>query len=143
MMATPVNVSISPELLAEIDRLVREGWYRDRSSVIVDALERFVEGKSLLADSPRLLIGFAADALNESKPETALKFVDRGMMLLASHEHPDLSLYRALVELRVQVLLVLERSADAVSALEEARLKLPNNPGVTRWLDQLEKKGMS
>ncbi len=142
-MTTHVSASIPAELLAEMDRLVREGWYRDRPEVILHALERFMDGKSLLGDSPRLLIRFAADALNESRPETALKFVDRGMTLLSSHEHPDLSLYRALVELRVQTLLVLDRQGDALSALEEARLKLPNNPGVTRWLDQLAAKGIS
>ncbi|MEO8217274.1 MAG: ribbon-helix-helix domain-containing protein [Acidobacteriota bacterium] len=142
-MTTHVSASVPEELLAEMDRLVREGWYRDRSEVILQALERFMDGKSLLGDSPRLLIKFAADALNESRPETALKFVDRGMTLLSAHEHPDLSLYRALVELRVQTLLVLDREGDALSALEEARLKLPNNPGVTRWLDQLAAKGIS
>jgi hypothetical protein len=52
----------------------------------------------------------------------------------------DFVLYQALVELRVQILLVMSRDGDALSTLEEAKLKLPNNPSIARWIDKLSKK---
>ena len=44
---------------------------------------------------------------------------------------------QALVELRVQVLLVLGRDRDALAALEEAREQLPNNPSIAKWIEKL------
>jgi predicted negative regulator of RcsB-dependent stress response len=85
-----------------------------------------------------MLHRFAADALNESKPDTALKFVNRALTLLTTQEVTDLNLYQVLVELRVQILLVLGRSAEALSSLEEAQQKLPNNPTIARWIERLQ-----
>ena len=59
--------------------------------------------------------------------------------LLANHDNIDYTLYQALIELDVQILLVLGREADALVVLEEAREKLPNNPTVARWITKLEK----
>jgi hypothetical protein len=58
---------------------------------------------------------------------------------MASQDITDFSLYQALVELRVQILLVLEREADALAAAEEAREKMPNNPTIARWIERLSK----
>jgi hypothetical protein len=104
-----------------------------------EALHQFVEAKSFLGDSPRLLHRFAADALNESKPETALKFSSRGLALLDTEEHPDLGLYQRLVELKVQILLVLDRAAEALETLEEAKQVLPNSPAIARWAERVRK----
>ena len=87
-----------------------------------------------------MLHRFAADALNDSKPEVALKFVNRALSLLLTQEITDFTLYQSLVELRVQILLVLGRDADALASLEEAREKLPNNPTIARWIEKLKKK---
>ena len=127
------------ELARQIDRIVRDGWFPDQESVVREALEQFVDAKSFLGDSPRMLHRFAADALNDSKPEVALKFVDRALSLLSRQKVTDFALYQALVELRVQILLVLGREQDAVAVLEEAREVLPNNPGIARWLEKLRK----
>ena len=90
-----------------------------------------------------MLHRFAADALNDSKPEVALKFVHRAISLLGNQETTDYSLYQALVELRVQILLVLEREEEALAGLEEAHEKLPNNPTVAKWIERLRKKRVS
>src|SRR5467141_2434443 len=74
-----VVTEITPELARQIDRIVRDGWFPDPETVMREALAQFVDAKSFLGDSPRMLHRFAADALNESKPETALKFVDRAL----------------------------------------------------------------
>ena len=86
-----------------------------------------------------MLHRFAADALNDSKPDTSLKFVDRALSLLTAQQMTDFALYQALIELRVQVLLVLDRTRDAVATLEEAKEQLPNNPTIARWLEKLTK----
>lgn len=134
-----VTADIPSELSRQIDRIIRDGWYPDAETVVREALHQFVDAKSFLGDSPRMLHRFAADALNDSKPEVALKFVTRAVSLLANQSVTDFTLYQALVELRVQILLVLGREDDALVSLEEAREKLPNNPTVARWIARLEK----
>lgn len=132
-----ISTEIQSDLAQQIDRIVRDGWFPSDQAVFHEALHHFVEAKSFLGDSPRMLQRFAADALNESKPETALKFVDRAMTLLSTQAVPDLNLYLMLIELRVQILLVLDRAGEALASLEEAREKLPNNPAIARWLDRV------
>jgi Arc/MetJ-type ribon-helix-helix transcriptional regulator len=134
-----VAAEIPTELARQIDRIIRDGWFADQESVVREALMQFVDAKSFLGDSPRMLHRFAADALNDSKPETALKFVNRAMSLLSASDITDFGLYQSLIELRVQILLVLERQPDAVTALEEARERLPNNPTIQRWLEKLKR----
>src|SRR6266481_897162 len=134
-----VVTEIPPELARQIDRIVRDGWFPDPETVVREALAQFVDAKSFLGDSPRMLHRFAADALNESKPETALKFVHRALSLMVDQKITDFTLYLALIELRVQILLVLGREDDALTALEEAREKLPNNPSITKWIEKVRK----
>ncbi|HEY0789078.1 MAG TPA: hypothetical protein VGE86_10570, partial [Thermoanaerobaculia bacterium] len=117
-MMPKITTEVTPELARQIDRIVRDGWFSDEQAVYRAALEHFVEAKTFLGDSPRMLHRFAADALNESKPDTALKFVERGLSLLEHQDVADLSLYQQLVELRVQILLIIGREQDAVAALE-------------------------
>ncbi|HEX7707096.1 MAG TPA: hypothetical protein VF701_11625 [Thermoanaerobaculia bacterium] len=135
-----VTAEIPNELSRQIDRIIRDGWFSDQEAVVREALLQFVDAKSFLGDSPRMLHRFAADALNDSKPEVALKFVSRAVSLISSQELTDFTLYQALIELRVQILLVLEREDDALACLEEAREKLPNNPSIANWIERLERK---
>ncbi|HUR79870.1 MAG TPA: hypothetical protein VM733_03840 [Thermoanaerobaculia bacterium] len=135
-----LTAEIPNELSRQIDRIIRDGWFPDEETVIREALLQFVDAKSFLGDSPRMLHRFAADALNDSKPEVALKFVSRGLSLLANQNTIDFTLYQALTELRVQILLILGRDGDALATLEEAREKLPNNPSIAKWIAKLEKK---
>lgn len=135
-----VTAEISNDLGRAIDRIIREGWYPDEESVVREALSQFVDAKSYLGDSPRMLHRFAADALNDSKPDVALKFVDRGLSLLESQEMIDFQLYQSLIELRVQILLVLGRDADAMTTLEAAKERLPNNPTIAKWIEKLLKQ---
>ena len=130
---------IPTELAQQIDRIIRDGWFPDRETVLREALSSFVDARSFLGDSPRMLHRFAADALNDSKPETALKFVNRALSLMGGLQVTDFALYQSLVELRVQVLLVLDRQEDAVATLEEAREALPNNPSIAKWLEKLKR----
>ena len=132
-----VAAEIPNELSRAIDRIIRDGWFPDQETVVREALSQFVDAKSFLGDSPRMLHRFAADALNDSKPEVALKFVDRAMSLLELQSLTDFSLYQLLIELRVQILLVLGNEAEALHSLEEAREKLPNNPTIARWIERL------
>lgn len=141
-MMTKIELNISGELSRQIERIVRDGWFPSQQALAQEALQQFVEAKSFLGDSPRMIKRFAADALNESKPDTALKFVDRGLSLLATQDHPDLTLYQRLVELRVQILMVLGRGSEALEALEDARELLPNNPAISRWIDRVRKTGL-
>ena len=134
-----LTAEIPNELSRQIDRIIRDGWFPDQESVVREALLHFVDAKSFLGDSPRMLHRFAADALNDSKPEVALKFVARAISLLAGQTMTDFALYQALVELRVQILLVLGRDDDALVSLEEAREKLPNNPTVAKWIEKLHR----
>jgi Arc/MetJ-type ribon-helix-helix transcriptional regulator len=134
-----VTTEIPTELSRQIDRIIRDGWFPDQESVVREALLQFVDAKSFLGDSPRMLHRFAADALNDSKPEVALKFVSRALSLLAAQSITDFTLYQALVELRVQILLVLGRESDALASAEEAHEKLPNNPAIARWIERLSK----
>ena len=134
-----ISAEIPNELSRQIDRIIRDGWFPDHDTVVREALSHFVDAKSFLGDSPRMLHRFAADALNDSKPEVALKFVDRALSLLSSHTAIDYGLYQNLVELRVQILLVLGRDDDALTGLEEAREKLPNNPTIAKWIEKLQK----
>ena len=134
-----VTAEIPPDLQRQIDRIIRDGWFPDPETVVREALLQFVDAKTFLGDSPRMLHRFAADALNDSKPEVALKFVNRALSLLSSHQLTDLTLYQSLVELRVQVLLVLNREADALTSLEEARERMPNNPAIAKWIERLAK----
>jgi hypothetical protein len=133
-----ISVEISPDLEKQVERLLREGWYADRQALFGAALSQFLEGRSFMGDSPRALLRFAADALNESKPETSLKFIERGLALLTLQEVPDLNLYQGFIELRLQALLVLDREDEAVDTIEEARQRLPNNPGITAWYERLK-----
>src|SRR5437016_12252351 len=134
-----VGTEISNELARQIDRMIRDGWFPDHDTVVREALNQFVDAKSFLGDSPRMLHRFAADALNDSKPETALKFTDRALSLLSVQKVTDFTLYQNLVELRVQILLVLGRNADALASLEEAREHLPNSPAIAKWIEKLRK----
>ena len=135
-----VTAEISPELSKQIDRIIRDGWFPDEETVVREALLQFVDVKSFLGDSPRMLHRFAADALNDSKPETALKFADRALSLMSSQKVTDFSLYQNLIELRVQTLPVLGRDSEALGSLEEAKELLPNNPTIARWIDKLKKQ---
>ena len=132
-----ITAEIPGDLSRQIERIIRDGWFADQEAVLREALNQFVDAKSFLGDSPRMLHRFAADALNESKPDVALKFVDRALSLSANQKVTDFVLYQALVELRVQVLLVLGRDRDALAALEEAREQLPNNPSIAKWIEKL------
>ncbi len=134
-----VAAEIPTELARQIDRIIRDGWFPDQETVVREALNQFVDAKSFLGDSPRMLHRFAADALNESKTDTALKFVNRALSLMSGQQVTDFALYQALVELRVQILLVLDRQSDAVATLEEAQETLPNNPAIAKWLERLRK----
>ncbi|HEX2836451.1 MAG TPA: hypothetical protein VHW00_25825 [Thermoanaerobaculia bacterium] len=134
-----VQADIPHELARQIDRIIRDGWFSDQEAVVREALLQFVDAKSFLGDSPRMLHRFAADALNESKPDVALKFVGRALSLMASQEITDFTLYQSLIELRVQILLVVGREEEALAAAEEGREKLPNNPAVARWIEKLQK----
>ena len=134
-----VAAEIPNELARQIERMIRDGWFPDQEAVLREALNQFVDAKSFLGDSPRMLHRFAADALNDSKPETALKFTDRALSLLSAQKVTDFTLYQNLVELRVQILLILGRNADALASLEEAREHLPNNPSIAKWIERLRK----
>jgi Arc/MetJ-type ribon-helix-helix transcriptional regulator len=136
---TKVTSEIPSELSRQIDRIVRDGWFPDEETVVREALLQFVDAKSFLGDSPRMLHRFAADALNDSKPETALKFVDRALSLMSNQKATDFALYQNLIELRVQILLVLDRGEEALSSLVEARELLPNSPTIAKWIDRLNK----
>ncbi|HEY0155686.1 MAG TPA: hypothetical protein VGF28_00185 [Thermoanaerobaculia bacterium] len=134
-----VTAEVPAELSRQIDRIIRDGWFPDQESVVREALLHFVDAKSFLGDSPRMLHRFAADALNDSKPEVALKFVSRALTLLSSQTMTDFALYQSVVELRLQVLMVLGREAEALASAEEAREKMPNNPAIARWIERLNK----
>jgi Arc/MetJ-type ribon-helix-helix transcriptional regulator len=134
-----ITTEIPADLSRQIDRIIRDGWFPDQEAVIREALQQFVDAKSFLGDSPRMLHRFAADALNESKPEVALKFVNRALSLMANQRVTDFTLYQSLVELRVQILMVLGREADAMAALVEAREMLPNNPAIAKWIERLNR----
>src|SRR6058998_1013767 len=135
-----VATDISNELARQIDRMIRDGWFPDHETVLREALNQFVDAKSFLGDSPRMLHRFAADALNDSKPETALKFTDRALSIMSTQKITDFTLYQSLIELRVQILLVIGREEEALSSLEEAKELLPNNPTISRWIDRLKKQ---
>lgn len=135
-----ITAEIPNELARQVERIIRDGWFADQEAVVRQALSELVEGKSFLGDSPRMLHRFAADALNDSKPEVALKFVSRALSLISREPRVDYGLYQSLVELRVQILLVLGKEAEAVAFLEEAREALPNNPTIARWIEKLQKK---
>ncbi len=135
-----VTAEIPNELSRQIDRMIRDGWFPDQEAIVREALAQFVDVKSFLGDSPRMLHRFAADALNESKPEVALKFVTRALSFLPTKDVTDFTLYQSLVELRVQILLVLDRTSDALASMEEARETLPNNPTIAKWIERLKKK---
>ena|ERR1700682_3453427 len=134
-----VTTEIPNELSRQIDRIIRDGWFPDQETMFREALLQFVDAKSFLGDSPRMLHRFAADALNDSKPDVALKFINRAMSLLSNNKVTDFTLYQSLVELRVQVLMVLGRNADALTSLEEAREQMPNNPTIAKWIEKLSK----
>lgn len=133
-----IEAEVSQDLVKEIERIVRDGWFSSDQEVIREALHQFVEAKSFLGDSPPMLHRFAADALNESKPETALKFVDRALSLLWNQPMKDLGLYQSLVELRVQILLVVGKDREALAALEEAQERLPNSPTIAKWIEKVK-----
>jgi Arc/MetJ-type ribon-helix-helix transcriptional regulator len=136
---TKVSADITNELNRQIERIVRDGWFPDQETVVREALLQFVDAKSFLGDSPRMLHRFAADALNDSKPETALKFVDRALLLMSNQKITDFALFQNLIELRVQILLVLGREDEALRSLEEAKEILPNSPTISRWIERLNK----
>lgn len=135
-----ITVDVPDELERQIRRLLKEGWYESDEEIVVEALEQFIGGKSYLGDSPSMLHRFAADALNESKPATALKFVDRAISIIEHQKTTDLSFLQTLIELRVQILLVLDRLDEAEETLEKASERLPNNPAIARWLDKVKRK---
>ncbi|HEY8131284.1 MAG TPA: hypothetical protein VII12_05290 [Thermoanaerobaculia bacterium] len=135
-----VSTDIPADLSKQIERIVRDGWFPDQETVVREALLQFVDAKTFLGDSPRMLHRFAADALNDSKPETALKFTDRALSIMSTQKITDFNLYQSLIELRVQILLVIGREEEALSSLEEAKELLPNNPTISRWIDRLKKQ---
>jgi Arc/MetJ-type ribon-helix-helix transcriptional regulator len=135
-----MTIEVDASLKKGIDRIVRDGWFADEEAVVIEALRQFVEAKAYLGDSPPLLHRFAADALNASKPETALKFVSRGLTLLSGQELADLALYQQLVELKVQTLVILDRLDEARAMLEEAKERLPNSPAIESWVRRIEKQ---
>jgi Arc/MetJ-type ribon-helix-helix transcriptional regulator len=137
---TKVTTEIPAELSRQIERMIRDGWFPDQETVVREALSQFVDAKSFLGDSPRMLHRFAADALNDSKPETALKFIDRALSLMSTQKVTDFSLYQNLIELRVQVLMVMGREAEALASLEEAKELMPNNPSITKWIEKLKRQ---
>jgi Arc/MetJ-type ribon-helix-helix transcriptional regulator len=137
---TKVTTEIPTDLSKQIDRIVRDGWFPDQETVVREALLQFVDAKTFLGDSPRMLHRFAADALNDSKPETALKFVDRALSLISTQKVTDFTLFQGLIEIRVQILLILGREGEALSSLEEARELLPNSPSIARWIEKLNKQ---
>lgn len=134
-----ITIDIPDDLERHIRRLLKEGWYESDEQIIIESLQQFIGGKSYLGDSPSMLHRFAADALNESKPETALKFVGRAMAIIENQKAADLAFYQVLVELRVQILLVLGRLEEAEETLEKATERLPNNPAIVRWLDKVKR----
>jgi Arc/MetJ-type ribon-helix-helix transcriptional regulator len=140
MSMAKVTTDIPADLSRQIERIVRDGWFPDQETVVREALLQFVDAKTFLGDSPRMLHRFAADALNDSKPETALKFTDRALSIMSTQKITDFALYQNLIELRVQILLVLGREDEALSSLEEAKELLPNNPAISRWIDRLKKQ---
>ncbi len=135
-----VTTDIPADLSKQIERIIRDGWFPDEETVVREALLQFVDAKSFLGDSPRMLHRFAADALNDSKPETALKFVDRALSLMSNQKVTDFTLYQSLIELRVQILLVEDRGEEALNSLEEAKELMPNNPSIAKWIDRLKKQ---
>jgi hypothetical protein len=135
-----VTADISAELSKQIDRMIRDGWFPDQETLLREALSQFVDAKSFLGDSPRMAHRFAADALNDSKPETALKFIDRALSLMSNQKVTDFSLYQNLIELRVQVLMVMGREPEALASLEEAKELMPNNPTISRWIEKLKRQ---
>lgn len=135
------EVDVPPQIAREIERIVRDGWYPDAAAVIQAALAGFVDGRTFLGDSPRMLLRFGADALNESRPDVALRFVDRGISRLTETETFDRGLYQQLIELRIQLLLIVGRERDALQTIDEARELLPNNPGIKRWAERLAGSG--
>jgi len=135
-----VTTDIPADLSKQIERIIRDGWFPDEETVVREALLQFVDAKSFLGDSPRMLHRFAADALNDSKPDTALKFVDRALSLMSNQKVTDFTLYQSLIELRVQILLVQNRSEEALNSLEEARELMPNNLSIAKWIDRLKRQ---
>ncbi len=135
-----VTTDIPAELSRQIDRMIRDGWFPDQETLLREALLLFVDAKSFLGDSPRMLHRFAADALNDSKPETALKFVDRALSLMSNQQLTDFSLYQGLIELRVQVLMVMGREPEALVSLEEAKELMPNSPTIAKWIERLKRQ---
>lgn len=135
-----IAVDIPIEIETQIRRLLREGWYESDEEIVIESLRQFILGKSYLGDSPTMLHRFAADALNESKPATALKFVDRAIAIMENQKSADLSFYQMLIELRVQILLVLDRLEEAEETLQKAQERLPNNPAIVRWLDKVRRR---
>ena len=134
-----VTTEIPMDLSRQMERIIRDGWFPDQDAIVREALLQFVESKSYLGDSPRMLHRFAADALNDSKPDVALKFVSRALSLLSNGEMTDFTLYQSLVELRMQVLMVMGREDEALASAEEAREKMPNNPTIARWIERLNR----
>jgi Arc/MetJ-type ribon-helix-helix transcriptional regulator len=140
MSMAKVTTDIPADLSKQIERIVRDGWFPDQETVVREALLQFVDAKTFLGDSPRMLHRFAADALNDSKPETALKFTDRALSVMSTQKITDFALYQNLIELRVQILMVLGREDEALSSLEEAKELLPNNPTISRWIEKLKRQ---
>lgn len=139
MTMPKIATEIPQDLAREVDRVVREGWFPDADAVVREALKQLVDHQTFIGDSPRMLHRFAADALNESKPETALKFIERAVSLLEMQKMPDLGVFQQLVELRVQILMVLDRLDDALFSLHAAKEKMPNNPVIQRWIEKLSR----
>ena len=56
-----ITTEIPGDLSRQIDRIIRDGWFADQEAVVREALQQFVDAKSFLGDSPRMLHRFAAD----------------------------------------------------------------------------------
>jgi hypothetical protein len=46
-MPEPVVVNVPPRLFAQLETLVKEGWYTDVDSLVVEALRRYLEAHNL------------------------------------------------------------------------------------------------
>ena len=132
-----LTTEIPSDLSRQIDRIIRDGWFPDQESVVREALSQFVDAKSFLGDSPRMLHRFAADALNDSKPEVALKFVSRALSLMVGQDITDFTLYQSLVELAYWGGLSQSEIAEYLS-IPLGTVKTRTRSALRRLADELE-----
>lgn len=56
---TTIEVKLPPQLAAGVDQLIRDGWYSDTQTVVVEALRRFLD-----SHSPALMQQFLQEDLD-------------------------------------------------------------------------------